>query len=60
MREATPSDFEFVFEMLVAAGRGMIERYYGVGSRVTAKGILKYLWASRPNRQHFKNYFRKS
>jgi len=57
IREATPSDFEFAFEMLVAAGRGMIERYYGVGSRATAKGILKYLWAGSPNRQHYKNCY---
>ncbi|MFZ2714152.1 MAG: GNAT family N-acetyltransferase [Streptococcus suis] len=57
IRKAVPSDFEFAFEMLVAAGRGMIERYYGVGSKTTAKTILKFLWSGKPNRQHYKNCY---
>lgn len=55
IRNAKPDDFDFAFELYLAAGRGMLERFLGCGSKGFAYQVMKFLWTAKPNRMHYRN-----
>lgn len=55
IRDARPEDLDFAKEMIIEAGHGLIERFYGAGSEEIATKVLERLWTGKPNRLHYKN-----
>ena len=55
IRPAKPRDLDFAKDMMIEAGHGLIERFYGSGSEKTARKVIEHLWTGNPNRLHFKN-----
>lgn len=55
IRPALPTDLDFAFAMMTAAGRGMVQKYLGCGSQSKAYKLFTRLWSGGANQFHYRN-----